>query len=465
MKLFSVLVLLLFMNIANAQLTIIVDSVPDYTPENAELYFAGDITNWIANDPNYKMEKTGDNEWTLIIPEMAEGTVIQFKITRGSWETVEKGALGEEITNREYSFGNGDTIRPIILNWADNGSGGGESTASENVHILDEAFYMPQLFRNRRIWIYLPSDYESSDMSYAVLYMHDGQNLFDYYTSYAGEWQVDETLDDLKEQGFNVPIVVGIDNGGIHRIDEYTPWINPQYGGGQGSEYIDFIIETLKPHIDSNYRTLSDRENTAIMGSSLGGLISHYGVLNFQEYFSKAGIFSPAYWISDSVWDFTTNNPKEHGIRFYQMCGGEEGIQYINQMNLMNDQLLANGFDESELSVKVIAGGHHNEQLWRDDFETAYKWLFQDYIGATPELKESGKLELFPNPASSFISISDLRIGDNDSIEIFSLDGRVILPKSILKTNDINIESLKTGTYIIVVKSQNKSYSGSFIKM
>jgi predicted alpha/beta superfamily hydrolase len=128
---------------------------------------------------------------------------------------------------------------------------------------MDENFFMPQLNRSRRIWLYLPPAYETSGLSYPVMYMHDGQNLFDVLTAYSGEWEVDEALNTLASQGHKVPIVVGIDNGGTNRIGEYTPWSNPDYGGGDGDLYIRFIVETLKPYIDQHYRTLSDRSNTA----------------------------------------------------------------------------------------------------------------------------------------------------------------------------------------------------------
>ena len=122
--------------------------------------------------------------------------------------------------------------------------------------------------------------------------MHDGQNLFDNQTSFAGEWKVDEALNNLATQGKKVPIVIGIENGGNYRIGEYTPWVNPDYGGGDSEKYRQFIVETLKPDVDQIYRSLPGRENSGIMGSSLGGLISHFGSLRYQSVFGKAGILS-----------------------------------------------------------------------------------------------------------------------------------------------------------------------------
>ena len=109
------------------------------------------------------------------------------------------------------------------------------STARAGVSVLDTAFAMPQLKRTRRVWVYLPPDYATSERRYPVLYMHDGQNLFDAATSYAGEWGIDETLDSLHAAGDPGVIVVGIDNGGERRLDEYSPWRNERHGGGEGA--------------------------------------------------------------------------------------------------------------------------------------------------------------------------------------------------------------------------------------
>ena len=199
--------------------------------------------------------------------------LVKYKFTRGSWATVEGTSSGGFRPDREYNYtGSAQTTEVVIEGWEDVSQG---STAAPNVHLLDADFFMPQLNRSRRIMIYLPPDYETSQKRYPVLYMHDGQNLFDDATSFSGEWGVDESLNELHSQGDYGCIVVGIDNGGGLRIDELAPWLNTNYNeGGEGAQYMDFIVETLKPHVDANYRTFTGREFTAIMGSSLVGLIS-----------------------------------------------------------------------------------------------------------------------------------------------------------------------------------------------
>ncbi len=119
---------------------------------------------------------------------------------------------------------------------------------------------------DRDLHAYLPPSYERSDRRFPGLYMHDGQNLFDATTSFAGEWGVDETMEELAVEGLEA-IVIGIPHG-EDRVREYTPF------NGGGDEYLAYVVDTVKPLVDSSFRTLSDREHTGIMGSSLGALIS-----------------------------------------------------------------------------------------------------------------------------------------------------------------------------------------------
>ena len=142
-----------------SQVTFRVDSIPAYTPEADFIYIAGNFNGWQPGDVNYRLAEDENGKWWITMAAMAQGTQIQFKFTRGSWETVEKGPNGEELNNRLFTFGNGDTVGVKIYNWA---QGGGGSTAAENVIVMDEAFEMPQLNRTRRIWLYLPPDYETS---------------------------------------------------------------------------------------------------------------------------------------------------------------------------------------------------------------------------------------------------------------------------------------------------------------
>jgi predicted alpha/beta superfamily hydrolase len=330
--------------------------------------------------------------------------------------------------------------------------------------VMDENFAMPQFNRTRRIWLYLPPDYETSGKNYPVLYMNDGQNLFDAATSFAGEWEVDETLNYLYNQGREVPIVVGIDNGGEYRIGEYTPWPHIVYGGGEGDLYMQFIIQTLKPFIDEQYRTLPGREYTGIMGSSLGGLISHYGALQYPEVFSKAGIFSPSYWWSASVWPFTSGVENPGEMQLYLMCGGNEGQGTINNMLNMQDTLLAAGFGAEEISTKVIPGGQHNESLWRQDFGEAYLWLFGSYAFGVQEQPQARNILFFPNPAMGMIQLPVNFPISCDSLEILDMMGRRVWKVAPFSGHDLDVSQLPKGLYIVSLNSAGVFFQGKFLK-
>src|ERR1044072_7522726 len=113
---------------------------------------------------------------------------------------------------------------------------------------------------------------------HSFLYMHEGQNVFDDLTSFAGEWGVDETLDSIGNHSREM-IVVAVDHGETKRINEYCPYDMEKYGKGEGDQYVDFLVKTLKPFIDKKYRTIKTKQNTFIAGSSMGGLISMYAIL------------------------------------------------------------------------------------------------------------------------------------------------------------------------------------------
>lgn len=207
-----------------------------------------------------------------------------------------------------------------------------QSTATKQVsNFLIE---VPQLHTTKIIWVYLPKNYETSKKKYPVMYMHDAQNLFDAKTSLVGEWNIDEKLDSLKAQ----VIIIGIEHGNEKRIEELTPYKNEKYGGGNANNYLEFIVKILKPEIDSKYRTKTNSRNTAIMGSSLGGLLSYYAVLKYPETFGKAAIFSPSFWFNRKEIIELTNNTPMLKTKIYFLCGDNEGdADVITDLNTIDE--------------------------------------------------------------------------------------------------------------------------------
>ncbi|MFI5185131.1 MAG: alpha/beta hydrolase-fold protein, partial [Chitinophagales bacterium] len=174
----------------------IIHSLPDFHPSDSSLYLACSFNGWNPQDTKFHFRKNENGNY-FFGTKLDDGRY-EFKITRGAWDKVECRKGGADIQNRSFDLTADTTINLVIEEWADRFVKKTRvSTASKNVHIVDAAFLIPQLKRVRRIWIYLPTDYFSSQKKYPVLYMQDGQNVFDDSTSFAGEWGVDETLDSI----------------------------------------------------------------------------------------------------------------------------------------------------------------------------------------------------------------------------------------------------------------------------
>lgn len=266
----------------------------------------------------------------------------------------------------------------------------------ERLQILD-AFQLPQLARDRAIRLYLPRDYHTTLRRYPVIYMQDGQNVFDDATaSYGRSWRVGETLDALHEQSGQGAIVVAIDCGeDLRRFNEYSPWqMDAQFAlpgrdiqglhasGGEGEAYVRFLAETLKPYIDQHYRTLSDRQHTVIAGSSMGGYISLYAGMTRPAVFGVLGVFSPAFWFNrQAMFDLVERTTLVCPMRIYMDMGSDETSDHTRsdfaQVYLQGSRdmhaLLQN---KNNLEVEYIEGaGHqHNELAWSLRFPHFARW-------------------------------------------------------------------------------------------
>jgi predicted alpha/beta superfamily hydrolase len=246
-------------------------------------------------------------------------------------------------------------------------------SALPNVSVLPQPFTIPGLERQRTLRLYLPPGYAGSERRYPVIYMHDGQNLFDDATSYAGEWGADETLNAMAARSGFEAIVVGIDNGAGKRTNELNPFDHPRFGAGEGEQYLSFIVQVVKPYIDAHYRTQPQRESTAIFGSSLGGLISDYAMHRHPQVFGKAGVFSPSYWIAPAFWDYAAAHPLPRDAQVYLYAGGREGPEMVEGTLRRQAQLQAMGI---ACATRIAPDGEHNETTWRAEFPAAVAWLF-----------------------------------------------------------------------------------------
>lgn len=373
-KPFFFLCLLLLCASAPAQykLQFIVDSLPAYHHANEPVFVAGSFNNWNPGDVNYRFT-LADGRYTLHL-SLPAGTY-EYKFTRGGWDRSEATITGAATENRRLALASDTVIHATIAQWGDHFTKEPvQHTASKNVAVIDTAFYMPQLNRYRRIWVYLPASYHHSSKKYPVLYMHDGQNVFDAATSGFGEWGVDEALDTLGPK-WGEMIVVAIDNGADKRLNEYAPYDMEKYGKGEGDAYVDFLVNTLRPYINKNYRTKKCRKHNFVAGSSMGGLISFYALLKYPKKFGGAGVFSPAFWINPQLKNISAEKAKKVKGKIYFYAGQLEGDTMVPDMLNVFDQMLQ--YAKAKMEVVIRAQGRHNEAAWRGAFPQFYKWLLQ----------------------------------------------------------------------------------------
>lgn len=240
----------------------------------------------------------------------------------------------------------------------------------------------PQLGNARDILAYLPPSYDGSDRRYPVIYMHDGQNLFDPKTSFAGEWHVDGILDQASQDGVEA-IVIGITNMGPARCSEYSPFHDPKHGAGHGDAYLSFIVDTVKPMVDAAFRTEPGREQTGIAGSSLGGLISLYGFFKRSEVFGLAGAMSPALWYGrGEIFGFLDAAVHVPG-KIYVDVGTREGKDALTNVARLRDQLTTMGYRLGhDLLYVVDRGAGHNEAAWAKRLAKELRFLLGRPVAA-----------------------------------------------------------------------------------
>ncbi len=241
--------------------------------------------------------------------------------------------------------------------------------------IVTPALELPGFGRPASLRILLPGGYADGERRYPVIYLFDGQNLFDAATAYAGEWGVDETLDALREaHGFEA-IVVGIDHGGAQRASELSAWPNRDFGSGRFDALLADIVGRIKPWVDASYRTRPGREATAIGGSSLGGLAALYAIHRRPDVFSRALVFSPSLWVSEQAFMHVGNVTLPADARVYLAMGTQEGDSGVADVTRLHRAFLERP-EGAQSRLHLIEGGRHNEGAWREELPRALRWLF-----------------------------------------------------------------------------------------
>ena len=370
---------------------IITVKIPASTPAGDKIFIAGShetMGGWKASGA--ELIKISEYTWRFAA-RLDKDCEIEFKFTRGDFSKVEKDAKGHEIPNRKLFFNleaGENKIDCTVEAWADI-THGGSPTAPKPPEITGDFEFIKKfkskiLNNERDIIVLLPPSYfsklkKNAEKRYPVLYMHDGNNLFDPNTSFQGvDWGVDEACAKLyKQSAISEMIVVAVYNG-PDRVGEYTPFKDPKHEGGDGEKYLQFLTDELMPQINSKYRTLTDAKNTAIGGSSLGGLISLYAAAKYSDKFSKAIVMSPSIWWADGrIVDFVTGAKLDAAkTKIWMDMGraeGEEGLSYTRRFNSEFNKKYP-GF--KNYCYKEFPDAPHNETAWRARIELPLKYMF-----------------------------------------------------------------------------------------
>jgi predicted alpha/beta superfamily hydrolase len=318
-----------------------------------------------------------------------------------------------------------------------------------------------------KVTVFLPKDYETSAKRYPVLYAHDGQNLFDAKTAFAGEWKLDENIDALVAAGLlDGLIVVGVWNN-AKRIDEYTPtfladneYVKNQ--GGQLTNYARFLVEELKPLIDREYRTLPGREHTGVMGSSLGGIASYYILGLHPGTFSKAACISPSFWWDENVAARDAARlsfPAD--VKIYIDGGFREGSDestMIQRMRTVYGALKKRGLEDfKNILYYEDPKGTHSEGDWAKRGRWPVHFLFGNFP-AEPE-----KLEIELEPGT--IGPDDMAQATAGAVfpggaRMTLLEGLSAAPAGVLAlSNDGRLTGLTAGSATLRLTALGKTVS------
>ncbi len=424
------------------QLVLKVETIPDLTPVADTIFVSGNFNDGENLDFFIPLEFDGSN-WSVSL-NVVPGTY-NYSFSRGSSSSFEGSLFGAPIATRELVYlGDLQEVSHDVLGWLDFPSA---STSTASVHVFNEAFYSAQLDRTRTIWVYLPEQYDQDNRNYPVLYLQDGQNLFDDFTSVQGEWGIDETMQAFAD--FEQAIIVAIESEQEFRNLEYAPPSISAASDAEGGQYIDFIVSELKPAIDQFYRTKPEAEFTGIGGSTLGATIALYGSILRPDIFSRVLLFS----IDQSHKFEISQAIEEYGVAsFSKVClisGGEEGPETAeNTLNLALE-LLDGGLLDMQLLNLVISDGEASEWFWKREFGNAYYWLFQQEENVTTGLSihSEFEIELYPNPAIDQLHWQG-SLEPNALITIFGNDGRFISSQLVTEAvTSINVAELESGYY------------------
>lgn len=384
------------------------DKTRTATPDQP-IYFASSINGWNPADPDFVLSPRSDTRWQIVIDRIPANTTIAFKMTMGGWDREELDGSGAPIDNRSLPKINRSRLapgeRPVIeisvpefrapvaLSEQVRQSGPYrklETTGDvRRLPVRGGAGGAEAMSRDLLVW--LPPGYNdpaNAGRSYPVLYMLDGQNIFEALPGLPDEWGADETATELIEAGKIEPlIIVGIPHAGQHRLTEYLPFGQIQGHSGDGANFVAWMRREVMPRVERAFRVRGGAENTGIGGASLGGAIALYASTSHPDVFGKAiveslpllsdnGVGARAYLDSVSAWP----------ARVFVGMGGQEvgrgerdadrNAMYRAWAEEIDHRLAEAGLGDGDRRLRIDPDANHNELAWKARFPEAVTFLF-----------------------------------------------------------------------------------------
>jgi predicted alpha/beta superfamily hydrolase len=358
--------------IIEPQLTILLTTNQD---DERPVFISGNFNNWLTQDKQFQMIKVGKGLYHYIFStDFIYPEELLYKFTRGDWSEVEIDKYGNRTENRSCKQHQG-IRKEHVAKWRHNWLPFKKNFLPK-VHLVSDEFEIPQLNKTRKVWALLPHDYDTTTERYPVMYLQDAQNLFNEKAQY-GNWEIDKKLAVMAEYKIGKIIVIAVEHADNERILEFNVG-NTVLGAGQGKKYIRFLTDTLKPFVDANFRTKTEREFTGIGGSSMGGLVSIFSGIMYPEVFGKLMIFSPSLWVVPKIKLSFLDLDESEETRIYLYAGGDESATMVDHVKNFKKRLLKKDSlkDKMMIRLSINEQGKHNERYWSDEFPKAIEWLF-----------------------------------------------------------------------------------------
>lgn len=373
------------------------------------MFLASSINGWNPSDEDMVLEGRSDTRWQIVIGEDLQGVGVQFKFTLGGWDREELDAEGDSIPNRSLPLVDKSKLdkgeRPIIelevADFRETVSLAEEVRKSGFYHKLEVTGDVARLpvrggaggaeAMTRDLLIWTPPGYNdpaNAGRTYPVLYLFDGQNIFEHLPGVPGEWGGDETATKLIEQGKIEPlIIVGIPHAGPHRLREYLPFGSYRGVEGDGRAAMGWVIREVMPRVERAFRVKTGRESTAIGGASLGGAMALYGATAHADRFGRAlieslpmmgdeGQATRAYIKAVSDWPdkvFIGMGGQEVGA---DPSDADRNAHYVRWARQIDGDFARGGLSGRDRKLVIEPGAHHNENAWAERFDDALLFLF-----------------------------------------------------------------------------------------